>query len=105
MLEPVTLTQKAAVEVRSIMKNKNIPEDYALRIGVKGGGGCGGVQYVLGFDKPKPEDLQYHQQEIPMVVEKKHTMYLLGLQVDFYEGNEARGFMFTKPEEEVESRG
>lgn len=103
MLEPVTLTDKAAVEVRHIMENKNIPENYALRIGVKGGGGCGGVQYVLGFDKPHDQDLRYQQRGIPMVVEKKHTMYLLGLQVDFYEGNEARGFMFTKPEEEVQS--
>jgi iron-sulfur cluster assembly protein len=29
-------------------------------------------------------------------VEKKHTMYLIGKEVDFYEGADARGFMFAE---------
>ena len=103
MLEPVSLTPKAAEEVQHIMNGKKIPEGYALRIAVKGGGGCGGAQYILGFDKPKDGDLSYKHSNIPILVEKKQAMYLLGLQVDFYEGNDARGFMFTKPEAEVRS--
>jgi iron-sulfur cluster assembly protein len=35
-------------------------------------------------------------------VEKRHTMYLVGLEVDFYEGADARGFTFVKPEEAKE---
>lgn len=100
MLEPVNLSEKAVEEVKHIMSRKQIPEGYALRIGMKGGGGCGGVQYVLGFDQPKEGDLQYQVQDIPVVVEKKQTMYLIGLMVDFYEGSDARGFMFVKPEEQ-----
>lgn len=96
MLQPVALTPKAVIEVKHIMEHKNIPEGYGLRIGVKGGG-CGGVSYVLGFDKPKENDLQYELEGIPVFIEKKHTMYLLGLQVDFYEGADARGFLFTTP--------
>ena len=57
MLQPIELTPKAVAEVKHIMDNKNIPEGYGLRVGVKGGG-CGGVSYVLGFDKPKDNDLQ-----------------------------------------------
>ncbi len=100
MLQPIELTPKALVEVKHIMANKNIPEGYGLRVGVKGGG-CGGVSYVLGFDKPKENDLQYEISGVPILVEKRHTMYLLGLQVDFYEGADARGFLFTNPSKEV----
>lgn len=100
MLEPVSLTERAAEEVRHIMQNKNIPEGYGLRIGMKGGGGCGaGMNYLLGFDKPQDDDLSYEQFEIPIYVDKKHTMYLIGLQVDFYEGADARGFTFVNPEQ------
>ena len=30
-IRPVTLTPKAAIEVRKIMETKNIPADYGLR--------------------------------------------------------------------------
>lgn len=99
MLQPIEITPKALEEVKHIMANKNIPEGYGLRVGVKGGG-CGGVAYVLGFDKPKENDLQYEVSGVPVLVEKRHTMYLLGLQVDFYEGADARGFLFTNPSRE-----
>lgn len=97
-IQPVTLTDKAIDEVKNIMANKNIPEGYALRIGIKGSGGCAGYDYLLGFDKKKENDLEYEVNGIPVLVEKKHTMYLLGLEVDFYEGSDARGFTFIKPD-------
>ena len=93
-LKPVGLTPKAAIEVRKIMETKNIPADYGLRVGVKGGG-CGGVSLIIGFDKKKESDHAYSIDGIPIYVDKKHTMYLIGKEVDFYEGADARGFMFT----------
>ena len=97
---PVTLTERAIKEVKNIMLKKNIPQDYALRIGIKGSGGCGGFDYILGFDQKKGNDLEYVLKEIPILIEKKHTMYLLGLEVDFVENTEGRGFTFVKAEEE-----
>jgi iron-sulfur cluster assembly protein len=103
--QPVTLTPKAAQEVRNIMQTKNIPADYGLRVGVKGGG-CG-VSLLIGFDKKKETDQSYTVEGIPVLVDKRHTMYVIGKEIDFYEGSEGRGFMFTdtratqasKPEE------
>ena len=95
MLEPVTLTPKAIQEVKHIMAHKNIPEGYGLRIGVKGGGGCGGMGFMLGFDKPAEGDLSYEQEGITIHVEKRQTMYLIGLEVDFIENSEVRGFTFS----------
>jgi len=96
-IQPVSLTEKAIEEVKNIMSNKSIPEDYRLRIGVKGGGGCGGHGFMLGFDKPKNGDLTYDIEGITVHIEKRQTMYLVGLEVDFYEGSDARGFTFVNP--------
>jgi iron-sulfur cluster assembly protein len=82
-------------EVRKIMQTKNIPTDYGLRIGVRGGSGCGGVQLILGFDKKKEQDLAYQVGDIPVYVDKRHTLYVIGKCLDFYEGADAKGFMFT----------
>ncbi len=87
-LQPVNLSAKAAAEVRKIMQSKNIPADYGLRLGVRGGGGCGGVSPIIGFDKKKVSDLSYTIEGIPVYIDKKHTMYLIGKEVDFYEGAE-----------------
>lgn len=98
-LEPVAITPKAAIEIKNIMANKNIPSDYGLRIGMQGGGGCGaGMSYQLGFDKKKDGDMEYLIDEITVYIEKKHTMYLIGLQVDFYDEGDARGFTFVNPQ-------
>jgi iron-sulfur cluster assembly protein len=93
-IKPIGLTTRAAEEVRKIMQTKNIPSDYGLRVGIRGGG-CGGVSLIIGFDKQKPTDLTYHDEGIEVLIDKKHTMYLIGKRVDFYEGADARGFMFV----------
>jgi iron-sulfur cluster assembly protein len=93
-VKPVTISEKAAIEIRKIMETKNIPEGYSLRVGIKGGG-CGGVSLLIGFDKQKASDLAYTDEGIPVLVDKKHTMYIIGKEVDFYDGADARGFMFA----------
>jgi len=77
-LQPVRLSVRAAEEVKKIMQTKNIPEGYGLRIGVRGGHGCGGAQLIIGFDKQKDSDLAYIVNDITIYVDKKHTMYVIG---------------------------
>lgn len=93
-MEPVIITREAEKEIIDILANKNIPADYGLRIGVKGGRGCAGVNYILGFDKEKEGDLAYYQSDIKILIKKKELMFLMGLQVDFYDGADERGFLF-----------
>jgi Fe-S cluster assembly iron-binding protein IscA len=45
---PISLTESAVNEIRNIISEKQIPADYGLRVGVKGGG-CSGMSYILGF--------------------------------------------------------
>ena len=94
-LQPVTISNRATDEIRKIMQTKNIPADYGLRVGIRGGG-CGGVSLIIGFDKKKESDLVYTVEEIPVYVDKKHTLYLIGKQVDFYDGEDGRGFVFVE---------
>lgn len=94
-MQPVTITEKALVEIKNTLENKNIPDEYGLRVGVKGGG-CG-VSFVLGFDKKKEGDNEYSIDGVTMYIQKRETLFLVGKQVDFYEGSEARGFVFKTP--------
>lgn len=99
---PVKITEEAVKEIKDIMANKNIPSDYGLRVGVRGGGGCSaaGMNYVLGFDKQKEADKVFEIQGVPIYIDKGHVMYIIGMEVRFHEGNDARGFIFVNPETE-----
>ena len=94
-IHPVSITGRACEEIRHIMRTKSIPQDYGLRVGIKGGG-CGGMALMIGFDKKRDTDLSYVIDGIPVYVDKKHTMYLLGKQVDFVDEANGRGFTFIE---------
>ena len=98
---PVALTDRAATEVRRIVANKQIPAQFGLRVGVKGGG-CSGMSYVLGFDKQREHDLQFELEAeggdpITVFMDKRHGLYLMGTTVDYHDGLDARGFVFENP--------
>ncbi len=93
---PVMLSPRAAEEVKNIIATKNIPEGYALRIGVRGGG-CSGMSYVLGFDKMREHDMSFDFDGIPLYIDKRHGLYLMGTTIDYHDGLNARGFTFENP--------
>jgi iron-sulfur cluster assembly protein len=93
---PVTLTPGAVVEVRKLMAAEGFDTTQALRVGVKGGG-CSGMTYVLGFDKKKENDHEFEVEGIACVMDKAHEMYLYGMQVDWQDGLNNRGFIFKNP--------
>lgn len=95
---PIQITPKALAEISHIMERKNIPQGYFLRVGMKGGG-CSGTTFMLGFDTPKEKDDQFTIDKIPVLIDKKHTMYLLGLTIDFIDTDDSRGFVFLNPGE------
>jgi iron-sulfur cluster assembly protein len=93
---PVQLTEGAIKQLRTIISEQNIPADYNLRIGVKGGG-CSGFSYILGFDDTKEGDQVFFAEGIRVVMQRAHAIYLLGMEIDFVEGLNNRGFTFTNP--------
>ncbi len=93
---PISLTSKANSEILKIMAAKEIPEDYSLRVGVRGGG-CSGMSYILGFDRQREQDLEFEVDGIAVVMDKRHGLYLMGTTLDYHDGLDARGFTFENP--------
>ncbi len=95
-VHPLNLTEGAVRQLRSIIQDQNIPAQYGLRVGVKGGG-CSGFSYLLGFDEPKENDEVLTINGMRVLMQKSHAIYLLGMEIDFLEGLNNRGFSFSNP--------
>ncbi len=93
---PVTLTEGAVAELKRLMTEDGFDESQYLRIGVKGGG-CSGMTYLLGFDQKQDGDDVFDMNGIGCVMTTAHEIYLLGMQIDFQDGLNTRGFTFTNP--------
>lgn len=95
-LKPVMLTERAARQVREIKINEGLDEELYLRVAVEGGG-CSGLSYKLGFDVRTDEDKVVESQGMKIIINPKHLMYLEGIQIDYPDGLDARGFTFDNP--------
>jgi iron-sulfur cluster assembly protein len=93
---PVALTEGAIFEIKKLMEQEGFDKTQHLRIGVKGGG-CSGMTYVMGFDQPEEKDKKFEIAGIPCVMNTAHEMYLFGMQVDWQDGLNNRGFVFINP--------
>lgn len=94
--QPITLTEGAVKQLLRIREEQNVPEEYGLRVGVKGGG-CSGFSYVLGFDTKNERDEEFIVSGIKVYMEKGHGLYLIGMEIDWKDGLDNRGFSFENP--------
>ncbi|MEM7313248.1 MAG: iron-sulfur cluster assembly accessory protein [Planctomycetota bacterium] len=94
----ITLTERAAEEVKKIITEKKLGENTVLRVGVKGGG-CSGFSYDLKFDDNVDDvaDSKYEYHGVTVAVDRKSALYLDGATLDFFDGLEKRGFTFENP--------
>jgi iron-sulfur cluster assembly accessory protein len=93
---PVSLTERAARQIKKIKGNESLDEELYLRVAVEGGG-CSGLSYKLGFDIKTDEDDLITSQGMEIVINPKHMMYLDGIEIDYPDGLDARGFTFDNP--------
>jgi len=95
--EEISLTEKAAAQVKRLKTDNNISEEHGLRLSVKGGG-CSGFSYVLGFDAgPKENDKVIECHGVRVFVDPKSLFYLSGTVLDFSDGLNGKGFVFDNP--------
>lgn len=95
-VKPVTLTEGAVTQLKRIKSEQNIGTEHGLRIGVKGGG-CSGFSYVLGFDVKKEGDQTFEIEGLTVFMQKSAMIYLMGMEIDWVEGLQNRGFSFNNP--------
>jgi iron-sulfur cluster assembly protein len=93
---PVSFTAHAIEEIKRLMAEDGFDTNKKLRVGVKGGG-CSGLSYVLGFDEQTPEDEVYEIEGVPFLMNKSHGLYLHGMEINWEDGLNSRGFTFSNP--------
>src|ERR1022692_4009139 len=96
---PILLSEKAASEIKKIVKEQGLPDDQTrLRVGVKGGG-CSGFSYMLDLtEEPKgdmDEEIEVHG--VKVLCDNKSLIYLEGTEIDFKDEVMGRGFVFKNP--------
>ena len=94
--QPISLTEGALRALRGIIKDQELTVEHGLRVGVKGGG-CSGSSYVLGFDVQKENDDVFEIEGIKVFMQKAHAIYLMGMEIDWVDGLNNRGFTFNNP--------
>ena len=99
---PVNLTEKAAIKVKQIIADEqakgSAPEKIYLRVRVVGGG-CSGFQHKLDLDpnmNAKLDDV-FELHGVSIVVDKRSSMYLGGVQVDYHDELHRSGFSVSNP--------
>ncbi len=93
---PIQFTTSAIIEIKRLMKETDFDSTKLLRVGVKGGG-CSGMTYILDFDTQKDNDTIFEEDGISFLVDKSHSIYLIGMEVEWQGGLNSRGFTFKNP--------
>jgi len=95
-MAPVSFTENAIKEIHKLRDMQDLGDEFGLRVGVEGGG-CSGMSYVLGFDQQKDGDQIYDIDGVKVYMHKAHGLYLVGMQIDWQDGLNSRGFTFNNP--------
>lgn len=93
---PVSLSDRAAAKFLELLAEDPSSAGKVLRVGAKGGG-CSGLSYILDFDEKGPFDEEYEIKGVKVIVDQRHTLYIAGMEVDYNEGLNDRGFVFNNP--------
>ena len=93
----VTISEKAAEKIVYFAAKDGITENVGVRVAVKGGG-CSGLTYDLIItDQELESDKIVEQHGVKVMVDKKSYIYLVGTELEFSDGLNGKGFIFTNP--------
>lgn len=93
----ISLTEAAARHVSRYMAKRG--KGYGVRLGVKTTG-CSGLAYKLEYvDAAAPEDVEFENHGVKLLVDPKSLSYIDGTQLDFVREGLNEGFRFNNPNE------
>lgn len=95
-LSIVNVTDKALQHIRDIYSKEQKDLDMGLRLGVSGGG-CSGLSYKIEFSKKNDKDNIIDFGDIKIFIDPKSSIYLKGVELDFKDGLNGKGFVFSNP--------
>ena len=93
----VKISSRAVEHIHYLKDKENVPKGKALRISIKEGG-CSGFSYKLDFDSEKrPSDKLFESNGVPLLIEGKSLLYIMGMTLDYEGGLNGKGFIFSNP--------
>jgi len=90
----IQVTGNAQEEIRRL--TSEMEPSVGLRLGIKGGG-CSGLTYVREFTEERDGDTVLAFDGFKVFLDRKSTIYLGGITLDFEGGLQGRGFVFQNP--------
>ena len=91
----VSATEGAIRELKRLLDKEPAAVD-GVRLAVKGGG-CSGLSYVLEFSQQRDGDNVVELDGIRFLMDRKSSIYLKGIVLDYKEGLTSKGFVFQNP--------
>lgn len=95
----LTITPRAAEQIKTVAASEHVDlSNMLLRVAVVPGG-CSGLTYNLGWEKqPGKDDTQFSACGLTVIVDRRSRLYLEGVELDFTDGLEGKGFHFANPQ-------
>lgn len=91
------VADSAKERVQEIIEQKNLSDDYFIRVSVTSGG-CSGLSYVMDFDnESQPNDQIFEDNGLKVVTDLKSFLYLCNTTLEFSGGLNGKGFYFNNP--------
>jgi len=92
----VTVTARAAEEIRSLREKETDRQGDHLRVYIEQGG-CSGMQYGMVFDQERPDDAKADWHGITVLVDPFSAQYVKGSVIDFSDALTGGGFKINNP--------
>lgn len=91
----VEVSPEAIAQLKVLQLTEGKDKD-GVRLGVKGGG-CSGFSYLLEFDNLRDGDNIVEHDGLRFFLDRKSTIYLKGILLDYRAGLHGKGFQFKNP--------
>jgi iron-sulfur cluster assembly accessory protein len=93
----VSISADAAERLQGLMREKNLGEQFALRVFVAGGG-CSGLQYGMTFDdQVRDGDTEFLENGLRVLVDPMSAKYMTGATIDYVDSLMGGGFKIENP--------
>ncbi|MEC7749955.1 MAG: iron-sulfur cluster assembly accessory protein [Myxococcota bacterium] len=96
MMDNLVQATDRAIQRIQILLSDEQQDASGVRLGVKGGG-CSGLAYIMEFDHQDDGDLLVEQGGVHFFMDRKSSIYLKGIVLDFDGDLGGKGFIFTNP--------
>jgi iron-sulfur cluster assembly accessory protein len=95
MMEPITVTERAARRISEILRQE--PPGTVLRVSVEGGG-CSGFQYKFEMDRERAaDDAVITREGATVLIDQISLGYLKGSEIDFVDDLIGASFRISNP--------